>query len=118
MRVRTMDSDNDMTFGRGGQNFLVNNPAAVAQCVGTRMRLWQGEWFLDTAEGTPWLQQVVGRNTGGFYDQVLMARMLGSPGVLSIVSYQSQLDRTTRALTFSSRLETLFSADQAISITL
>lgn len=61
MRYRREDADGDYTFGSGDDTWLINSPEAVAQAVKTRFELWYGQWFLDTTEGTPWSQSVLGR---------------------------------------------------------
>lgn len=108
MRVRAMNPNGDMQFGQSKNNFLVNSPAAVAQIVGTRLKLWTGEWFLDQQEGTPYLSQVLGTNTQSLYDAALTERMLTTPGVVGLIDYQSQRDGATRVLSVSARLNTQF----------
>jgi len=108
MRVRALDPNGDMTFGYSGQAFLINSSAAVAQGVKTRLGLWQGEWFLDLNEGTPYLTQVVGTHGINLYDQAITTRILGSTGVLALTTYSSDLDRVTRALTVQAAVSTVF----------
>jgi hypothetical protein len=103
-----MSPTGDMTFGQGSQNFLINSPAAVAQAIGTRLRLWTNEWFLDLTEGTPWLSQVLGTHTINLYDQAITQRILGTPGVVSLASYASQLNRATRKLTVEAVVNTQY----------
>lgn len=91
MRYRALTSGGDMTFGRGGQDFLINTPETVGQAVMTRLRLLSGEWFLNLEEGTPYSTQILGKGTGFTYDQAIRDRILGTEGVLEIVSYSSLL---------------------------
>ena len=65
-----------MTFGQGGANFLVDSPAAVAQCVVTRLRLWEGEWYLALDEGTPYFQDVLGQYNPGLAAAVVQDRIV------------------------------------------
>ena len=53
MRVRRLDSSGDMMLGHGNSDFYSDDPEGVAQNVKTRLQLWQGQWFLNTADGTP-----------------------------------------------------------------
>jgi len=116
MRYRALDANGDYTFGRGQANFLVNSPACVAQSVLTRLRLWEGEWFLDQTEGTAWLQQILGRNSKPIYDLAIRTRVLGTAGVTSIDEYSSTLDDVTRRLAVKMKIITAFdSAPIAIS---
>jgi hypothetical protein len=89
MRVRAQTASGDYTFGQGSANFLVNSPEMVAQLIKTRLGMNLGEWFLDVTDGTPWLTQVLGAHTQDTCDQAVRSRILGTPGVVKIVSYSS-----------------------------
>lgn len=117
MRVRALDVDGDMKFGNSQGDFLVNSPEAVAQTIGTRLRLWTGEWFLDLDEGTPYSTKILGTHTGGFYDFAFQSRILGSPGVISLASYQSRLDPATRQLTFHADVNTQYGTTPSVVAT-
>lgn len=98
-----------MTFGRGGANFLVDSPTAVAQAVLTRLRLWQGEWWLDLSSGTPWLQQILGeRRQPGAPDAAIRARIMGTPFVTRIEDYASAYNSTNRTFVVSAKIWTAF----------
>ena len=96
-----------MTFGQGGLNFLVNSPEAVAQNIGTRLRLLTGEWFLDITEGTAWNPLVLGYGTSETRDVELRQRILETEGVTDIESYSSVLS-ADRKLTVSAIVNTLY----------
>ena len=120
MRYRALDSNGDSRFGSGNSPYLVNSPAAVAQAVQTRLLLMTGEWFLDTSEGTPYAQDILGKNTQNIYDLAIQERILGTEGVASIVSYQSTKNNQ-RQLSVQAEIETIYSSDYSsnanISIT-
>lgn len=118
MRVRALDSNGDMTFGRNGDNFLVDSTVAVGQCVSTRLQLWQGEWFIDLTEGTPYMSKILGTHGINQYDQALSLRILQTPGVISLESYQSFLDPSTRLLSVSATVNTLFGFNLPLVISL
>jgi hypothetical protein len=109
-----MSPTGDMTFGNGTGNFLINSPAGVAQLAGTRLALWTGQWFLDLTEGTPYSTQILGKGTQSLYDNALTQRILGTTGVTAILSYQSQLNPSTRALTYSATLDTAYSTSTIV----
>ena len=108
MRYRQLDSDYDMMFGRGDQNFLANSPASVAQLVRTRLLLLQGEWFVDVTDGVPYSTKVLGKNTTPLYDQVIRQRVLDTDGVVSIDSYSSALNTASRGLMITMTLTTVY----------
>lgn len=109
MRYRKLDADDDYVFGHGELDFLVDSPEAVRQSVATRLRLLMGEWYLDTSDGTPWLQQVLDKGTNQTYDLVVQTRVLQTTGVRGIIKYQSTV--TDRKLTISMLLDTIYSVD-------
>lgn len=108
MRYRKLSSDGDYVFGSGKNDFLVNSPEAVAQAILTRLKQWLGEWFADTSDGTGWNQSIVGKQSKNLYELTLHQRVLETPGVKSIVDFQSALDPDTRRLTVSMTVNTIF----------
>lgn len=117
MRYRALDANGDYSGGRGQGNFLINSPACVAQSVLTRLKLWQGEWFLDLTEGTPWLQQVLGKFSKPIYDLTIKTRVLGTQGVTSIVNYSSAFDPAVpRKLNVSMTINTQFGQAQIATV--
>lgn len=85
MIVRTLDPNDDYQLGQ----FMANTPATVAQAVKTRLALWEGEWFVDITDGTPYAQDILGWQTN--YDIEIQSRILGTPGVTEIVDYASTI---------------------------
>ena len=102
------DPGGDYVFGQGGQNFYVNSPTMVAQEILTTLRLMQGEWYLNLQAGVPYYQQIIGYGTQGLYDEIIKSAVLGVPGVVSILAYNSQLNRVTRALTVTMTVQTAY----------
>ncbi len=98
----------DYSFGRGESGFLSNTPETVAQAVKTRLSLWRGEWFLDTTEGMPYGQSVLGRQSPEVYSMALSDRILGTRGVRSIIEFNTINDSGSRRLTYSVTLDTVY----------
>lgn len=116
MIYRQLDANGDMTFGHGLANFLANSPATVAQAVMTRLRLYSGEWFLDTQDGTPWRTKVLGVRTAGTRDVVLRARILGTPGVTAITSFTATVDPVSRRYTVQAGIDTVYGSAVASGV--
>ncbi|MEN3753725.1 hypothetical protein ABC733_17065 [Mangrovibacter sp. SLW1] len=108
MRYRREDADGDYTFGKGDDTWLVNSPDAVAQAIKTRFLLWYGQWFLDTTSGTPWLQSVLGKQNPEVYNMAIRKRILETKGVNSIQSFTTAVDSTTRRVTFTAIVDTIY----------
>lgn len=95
MKYRKMSPSGDYVFGSGSQ-FLENSPEAVAQAILTRVRLFVEEWFLDLKEGLD-LKRILGVRTAATRDAEVKRRIVGTPGVKSLVAYSS----TVRGRSFS-----------------
>lgn len=105
MRYRPLDAHGDYTIGKP---FLVNSPQCVGQAVLTRMKLWLGEWFMDTSDGTPYLTQVLGKGSQRNPDAYIKQRILSTQGVDSIASYTGTLDRVKRAYSVTTVINTIY----------
>jgi hypothetical protein len=103
MRYRPLDANGDYTIG---VPFLVNTPATVAQAISTRLKLFQSEWFMDTTDGTPWFQSILGKQFGSDPNSFIKQRILGTPGVTSILSYTSSI--SGRTITVSGTVATQY----------
>lgn len=108
MRYRKLDDDGDYSFGHGSADLYQDSPEAVAQAVKTRLLLFAGEWFLDTAEGTPWAQAVLGKHTAETCGPALRERILDTEGVTEIVSFEAVFDGETRKLIVNAVIETAY----------
>jgi len=107
-RYRRLSPQLDMTFGKGGLDFLWDSPETVAQSVYTRLCLWMGEWYLDTSDGTPWMQQILGHQPNSAADAAIRARIHGTPHVTRLYDYASYYDPTARSFTISCKIDTAF----------
>lgn len=88
MRYRKLDENGDMIFGHGSDDYYADNIEAIAQSVLTRLKLWRGEWYLDTTEGTPYMQEVLGMGKRDSAIRALQNRILDTEGVTQIKDFQ------------------------------
>lgn len=108
MRYRKLDANGDYTFGGQQADFYRDSPDAVAQAVQTRLRLDRGEWFLDVTDGTPWSAEVLGERTVATRDAAMKKRILGTPGVTQIDSFESAVDPETRRYSVTVTITTAY----------
>lgn len=106
MRYRKLNDDGDMVFGHGADDYYRDQAEAVAQSILTRLRLWRAEWYLDTADGTPYVQEIFGRNTESKAARAIRKRILDTEGVKTIVDFNASLDRDTRKAIFTVTVDT------------
>lgn len=105
MRYRPLGPGDDYTVS---QAFLVNSPECVAQAIKTRLKLWQGEWFVDTTDGTPYATEVLGVRNSKDPNAAIKQRILGTPGVTAMTAYSSSYDGNTRQLTVTATVDTAY----------
>ena len=108
MRYRKLDKNGDLSAGHGSADFFVDQPEAVGQSVLTRLRLWTGEWFLDTDEGTPYREQVLGvrkRQTAG---PALKMRVASTEGVTSVNDFAADYNGDSRHIAVAATISTAY----------
>lgn len=107
MKYRRESNSGDYTFGQGENTFLENSPECVAQAVGTRLKLWQGEWFLDKRAGTPYRQSVLGKQQDDTWVFMLIDRVSQTMGVKSVLEVSAARNEK-RAVTFNATIDTVY----------
>ncbi len=106
--VRVLDPDGDPRRGNSLANF-VTDIDAVAQILATRIRLFEGEWFENLADGTPMFQRLLGvpTNSAGVA-LILRRRILETPYVVRINSMDVLYAPAGRNFVFVAEVETAF----------
>lgn len=92
-----LDASGDLAF-RDGRVITLEGPAAVAQLIQSRLRLHRGDWLFDENLGVPYLD-----NLGAAVDlsrlrAAMSESILQVDGVDRIVSFDLELDATTRQI--------------------
>lgn len=81
----------EVPFASGG--------VGIKQLIAIAIRLYLAEWFLDQDEGMPWFQEILGEKYDeGLLRKRLAERILGVPGVNTITSLVVAFDPSTRAV--------------------
>jgi len=79
---------------------VIKGADRVRQNVLIKLRLWQSEWFLDTEFGTPYIDQILGKQVSlGGAVAALKKSILEVNDVASITSFSYEFSRQTRSLT-------------------
>lgn len=90
----------DIHLDSSGNLAIVRDAEAVGQHAKQRLKTYEGEWFLDTKAGTPWLSEILGKNyDAALAETVVKAELLETHGVTEITSFSVKFDRSTRNLT-------------------
>jgi hypothetical protein len=98
IRVRRLDENWDPAYGSGKDDYIYDLDA-VMQIIQSRLRLWLAEWWEDLNEGLPMWQKILGvlGTNKAVADRLIQARIASSPYVISVTSFVSTFDVSTRA---------------------
>ena len=86
---------------------LTTGREAIRQHIQTTLRLFQGEWFLDTTAGVPWYQDILVKGPSfAVVSAVLRNAILDVEGVLLLVTFDMDFVASTRLMTLEFSVET------------
>ena len=95
--------DSDFYFTNYRLTFTTSNSEEILQRVKMRLRFFQGEWFLDTAHGIPYYQEMIGKKPANLniVSQIFNDAILEVEGVLSMIESIIDIDNTNRKILYS-----------------
>lgn len=96
----------DFALDDSGDLAIVNNDLVmidgaerVRQQLQIKLRLWAGEWFMDTEFGTPYLSDILGKQLSlGGAVAALKKSILEVDGVQTITRFEYNFNRASRSL--------------------
>ncbi|CAB4197931.1 hypothetical protein UFOVP1309_42 [uncultured Caudovirales phage] len=78
---------------------LLDGAERVRQQLAIKLKLWTGEWFLDTEFGTPYLSDILGKQISlAGSVAALKASIMAVDGVQTITRFEYTFNRSTRNL--------------------
>ena len=98
--IRNFDGYDIVT---SGENFA-RGREATRQGVLRRLRLFVGEYFLDSTAGTPWFDEILGKSERDIAELALRGRIATSPGVVAISEFRMNFEPRYRRLRVEARL--------------
>lgn len=108
MIVRKLNMEGDMLFGQGLSNFAKDSEA-VAQNVRTRLLLVLSEWFLNTEDGTPYLENIFIKPAQlSLVEATLKARIVETEDVAELNEFELLFDSAERTATISAKVRTIY----------
>jgi hypothetical protein len=82
-----------------GNLAFVHNSEAVGQHATQRLNTFEGEWFLDTAAGVPWLSEILGKKYDPeLAESVVKSSLLLTDGIEEITAFSVRFNRALRNL--------------------
>jgi len=103
----TMDFHTNDLLITNGDLSLISGQDAIAQDLQQRLQVWLGEWFLDTAFGVPYRQQILIKNPNMDIVQAdLIATITATPGVTQVLDFEFTYSTVGRTLNVSTVVQT------------
>lgn len=89
----------DLALTADGNLDMVTDAEAVGQHARQRLMTFEGEWFLDTTAGVPWLDKILGRQFDAtLAESVVKKEIVETDGVTAIESFGLRYVRGVRQL--------------------
>lgn len=83
-----------------GDLVVLSDADAAQQFLRQRLRMFFGEWFLDTGKGVPYFQEILKKQPNAVaVDSILKTTILETPGVIELLRFNFDYDAPTRSLT-------------------
>lgn len=96
MTALLQDTNGDFKIINGRLR-LTDGKLEVAQTIRSRLRVFQGELFLDITAGTPYFQQVIGKDKNpNTAESAIKSVITSTPGVLELLEFSFNIDKATR----------------------
>lgn len=105
--IRLDVNTHDIVIGDNFDMSFVEGVEYYAQKLKVRLWFFLGEWFLDTSEGTPFFQSILIKNPDiELINTLIKARILESPGVIELKSFDSEYDNSLRKFSVTFQVQT------------
>ena len=94
-----MDINTNDIVLQDGDIMMIDNAERVAQQIAITLRFWLGEWFLNTTEGTPYLEYILVKQPNmAHIRQILTDQIQSVEGVKSVTDMELTFDQRERHL--------------------
>lgn len=105
-RSRAIDDQNDWLFGKGRNDYKLNQ-RAVEQDIRTRLNSFTGDCFFAAGDGLDWFN-LLGAKDQTALNVAISAVILNTPGVTGLIQLSIVLNRTTRVLLVTYIAQTVY----------
>jgi hypothetical protein len=116
MIVRALDAEHDWTYGKGKNNYL-SRQDAIAQDIETRLYEFLGDCFFNIAAGIDWFGRLGGKDRTAL-ELDIAATIINTAGVTALVQLSTALNPTTRLLSVSYEVNTVYTGVTSFGTTI
>lgn len=106
MSIRNIDENNDWTFGKGKQNYALQDNE-VATNLKTRLQSFLGDCFFDLEAGLDWFN-ILGKDQERLLSEVKKC-IVTTPGISRLNSFDVFFDRAERNIRVEYNVDTIYS---------
>ena len=94
-----MDINTNDIVLQDGDIMMIDNAERVAQQIAITLRFWSGEWFLNTTDGTPYLEYTLVKQPNmAHIRQILTEQIQNVEGVKALTDIELTFDQRERSL--------------------
>lgn len=108
----TIQADDDgagIVITPAGDIATISGLDSLRQKVLRKLRLWQGEFFLDITAGVPYRQQIFQRPVdAGIASTIITSQISSEPDVTEVRDISVDLDRNTRMFSYSATVASTY----------
>jgi len=103
------DATGNLALSKDGNFGVVTGLEGLRQRVQTKLKLWRGEWFLDTTKGIPYRQSIFRRPASpGLASQTITKSILEEVEVTDVRKVSATIDSTTRVFSYSAQVASIY----------
>jgi hypothetical protein len=110
MIIRALDSNGDITFGQGTQNYL-NGQAAIGLNIQTRLKSFLNNCFWAMGAGIDWFTLLGGGNTSTQIQLAVIAVIAQSYGVVSVNNVSASVNLQNRSTSVAYNAVTIYTSN-------
>jgi hypothetical protein len=105
----------DLTIAKGDLAICATDTEAIAQTIAVRLKTLEGEWFLDTTIGIPYLSEILGhKRSDRLLRTCVTQEILAVAGVKELTDFSFDHDRDSRSVTI--KFTAVLSSNTTITI--
>lgn len=91
---------------------MVKDVDQLRQSLSIRLQFVLNEWFLDSAVGIPYFQEIFDKRTGlKRIEDIIKAEINKTPGIVEILEFRSAVNNVTRLLTINFKASTIYGVE-------
>lgn len=99
----SIGDDGDLVI-ENGEVIMITGVDEIAQFVGQKLKTILGEWFLDVRLGLPYFDKILTKRVKpAIIEQIFIAEIVSTPGILNLLEFDLNLDTATRTMTVEFR---------------